>query len=281
TGLDRSSPEPDLAPTLAPAPAHALAQERERQRDRSRGKTSQREGRDSRRGRPHPELPCNTRRARHGAARGDEVRTTVLHRRATWGYSGEKGKVPGYGSADAATRPVPVGRAPAVVGVGGEARAAPIRVRSGAAWRRRPPPRSPQFHAPWEACTPAPPRRQAAALPQPRPTFHVARPVWGPRGAALSPRTQSLIETVVRGGWRLTAQAYSFRPGRATSFLHPSVFGGSVPPARTAHRTTPEAKTMSSPTPSTLDRRAFLAYFSSVGLGGTLLPGVLWAQAQQ
>ena len=40
---------------------------------------------------------------------------------------------------------------------------------------------------------------------------------------------------------------------------------------------------MSSPTltPSTLDRRAFLAYFSSVGLGGTLLPGVLWAQAQQ
>src|SRR5690606_12521099 len=39
TGLDRSSPEPDLAPTLAPAPAHALAQERERQRDRSRGKT--------------------------------------------------------------------------------------------------------------------------------------------------------------------------------------------------------------------------------------------------
>src|SRR6185436_5449966 len=28
-------------------------------------------------------------------------------------------------------------------------------------------------------------------------------------------------------------------------------------------------------------RRRFLAYFSSVGLGGTLLPGVLWAQAQQ
>jgi Asp-tRNA(Asn)/Glu-tRNA(Gln) amidotransferase A subunit family amidase len=30
-----------------------------------------------------------------------------------------------------------------------------------------------------------------------------------------------------------------------------------------------------------LDRRKFLAYFSSIGLGGTLLPGVLWAQAQQ
>jgi len=38
---------------------------------------------------------------------------------------------------------------------------------------------------------------------------------------------------------------------------------------------------MSSSNPSTLDRRAFLAYFSSIGLGGTLLPGVLWAQAQQ
>ena len=30
-----------------------------------------------------------------------------------------------------------------------------------------------------------------------------------------------------------------------------------------------------------LDRRKFLAYFGSIGLGGTLLPGVLWAQAQQ
>jgi len=29
------------------------------------------------------------------------------------------------------------------------------------------------------------------------------------------------------------------------------------------------------------NRRRFLAYFSSIGLGGTLLPGVLWAQAQQ
>ena len=28
------------------------------------------------------------------------------------------------------------------------------------------------------------------------------------------------------------------------------------------------------------DRRAFMAYFSSIGLGGTLLPGVLWAQLQ-
>jgi Asp-tRNA(Asn)/Glu-tRNA(Gln) amidotransferase A subunit family amidase len=30
-----------------------------------------------------------------------------------------------------------------------------------------------------------------------------------------------------------------------------------------------------------VDRRAFVAYFSSIGLGATLLPGVLWAQAQQ
>jgi Asp-tRNA(Asn)/Glu-tRNA(Gln) amidotransferase A subunit family amidase len=33
--------------------------------------------------------------------------------------------------------------------------------------------------------------------------------------------------------------------------------------------------------PTTYDRRAFVAYFSSIGLGSTLLPGVLWAQAQQ
>ena len=32
---------------------------------------------------------------------------------------------------------------------------------------------------------------------------------------------------------------------------------------------------------TTYDRRAFVAYFSSIGLGATLLPGVLWAQAQQ
>jgi Asp-tRNA(Asn)/Glu-tRNA(Gln) amidotransferase A subunit family amidase len=32
---------------------------------------------------------------------------------------------------------------------------------------------------------------------------------------------------------------------------------------------------------STYDRRAFMAYFTSVGLGSTLLPGVLWAQANQ
>jgi len=30
-----------------------------------------------------------------------------------------------------------------------------------------------------------------------------------------------------------------------------------------------------------MNRRKFLAYFSSIGLGGTLLPGVLWAQVQQ
>src|SRR6476620_3339191 len=32
---------------------------------------------------------------------------------------------------------------------------------------------------------------------------------------------------------------------------------------------------------TTYDRRAFMAYFGSIGLGSTLLPGVLWAQAQQ
>ena len=32
---------------------------------------------------------------------------------------------------------------------------------------------------------------------------------------------------------------------------------------------------------ASLDRRNFLGYFSSIGLSGTLLPGVLWAQAQQ
>ena len=33
--------------------------------------------------------------------------------------------------------------------------------------------------------------------------------------------------------------------------------------------------------PTSLDRRAFMAYFSSIGFGSTLLPGVLWAQVQQ
>jgi Asp-tRNA(Asn)/Glu-tRNA(Gln) amidotransferase A subunit family amidase len=33
--------------------------------------------------------------------------------------------------------------------------------------------------------------------------------------------------------------------------------------------------------PSKYDRRAFMAYFSSIGLGSTLLPGVLWGQLQQ
>jgi Asp-tRNA(Asn)/Glu-tRNA(Gln) amidotransferase A subunit family amidase len=32
---------------------------------------------------------------------------------------------------------------------------------------------------------------------------------------------------------------------------------------------------------TTYDRRAFMAYFGSIGLGSTLLPGVLWAQFQQ
>ena len=32
---------------------------------------------------------------------------------------------------------------------------------------------------------------------------------------------------------------------------------------------------------STYDRRAFMAYFGSIGLGSTLLPGVLWAQLRQ
>ncbi len=32
---------------------------------------------------------------------------------------------------------------------------------------------------------------------------------------------------------------------------------------------------------TTLDRRSFMGYFTSIGLGSTLLPGVLWAQAAQ
>ena len=32
---------------------------------------------------------------------------------------------------------------------------------------------------------------------------------------------------------------------------------------------------------STVDRRAFMAYFSSIGLGSTLLPGVPWGQVTQ
>lgn len=34
------------------------------------------------------------------------------------------------------------------------------------------------------------------------------------------------------------------------------------------------------PVPVHLDRRAFMAYFSALGLGGTLFPGVLWARIQ-
>lgn len=37
----------------------------------------------------------------------------------------------------------------------------------------------------------------------------------------------------------------------------------------------------SAPTTPPLDRRAFMSYMSGVGLGGTLFPGVLWAQAQE
>src|SRR4051812_17156883 len=32
---------------------------------------------------------------------------------------------------------------------------------------------------------------------------------------------------------------------------------------------------------TTYDRRAFMAYFGALGLSSTLLPGVLWAQANQ
>lgn len=38
---------------------------------------------------------------------------------------------------------------------------------------------------------------------------------------------------------------------------------------------------MTATTPEDLDRRAFMGWFSAAGLGGTLLPGVLWAYAQQ
>lgn len=36
-----------------------------------------------------------------------------------------------------------------------------------------------------------------------------------------------------------------------------------------------------SPTPALHDRRAFLGYFSAIGLGATLLPGVLWAKVAE
>src|SRR5690606_27110360 len=58
------------------------------------------------------------------------------------------------------------------------------------------------------------------------------------------------------------APPYRKEPPNARSPLH----GGHAMPA---------------PAAPTLDRRAFMAYFSSIGLGGTLLPGVLWAQIQQ
>ena len=35
---------------------------------------------------------------------------------------------------------------------------------------------------------------------------------------------------------------------------------------------------MDNPIRTTADRRTFLGYFSALGLGGTLLPGVLWSQ---
>jgi hypothetical protein len=40
----------------------------------------------------------------------------------------------------------------------------------------------------------------------------------------------------------------------------------------------PVARIFTHPSP-TYDRRAFMSYFSSIGLGATFLPGVLWAQA--
>src|SRR5690606_490854 len=98
-GLDRIRPEPRVDPTLAPTHAHALAQQPER--GRSRGKADQREARDSRRGRPHPELPCNTRRARHGAARDDGVRTTVPTSEGKVGILGGEGQGSGRGRREA------------------------------------------------------------------------------------------------------------------------------------------------------------------------------------
>jgi Asp-tRNA(Asn)/Glu-tRNA(Gln) amidotransferase A subunit family amidase len=40
------------------------------------------------------------------------------------------------------------------------------------------------------------------------------------------------------------------------------------------------SETSSPPAPSGFDRRAFMTYFSSIGLGSTLMPGVLWGQLQ-
>ena len=38
---------------------------------------------------------------------------------------------------------------------------------------------------------------------------------------------------------------------------------------------------MSETVSASYDRRAFMGYFATIGLGSTLLPGVLWAQANQ
>src|SRR6478672_5363077 len=56
--------------------------------------------------------------------------------------------------------------------------------------------------------------------------------------------------------------------------------------AAVTSRTEDLGSRISSPQPTmsettTVDRRAFMAYFSSIGLGTTLLPGVLWGQAAQ
>src|SRR5207237_9039459 len=51
-------------------------------------------------------------------------------------------------------------------------------------------------------------------------------------------------------------------------------------PAYTAERSSPVVQ-VQYPMPLHESRRRFLTAFSGLGLGGTLLPGVLWAQVQQ
>src|SRR5439155_7205562 len=60
------------------------------------------------------------------------------------------------------------------------------------------------------------------------------------------------------------------RPRFATRIISPP---NSLPPAG-GHSHTRQSFM------NTYDRRAFMAYFASIGLGSTLLPGMLWAQVQ-
>jgi Asp-tRNA(Asn)/Glu-tRNA(Gln) amidotransferase A subunit family amidase len=90
-----------------------------------------------------------------------------------------------------------------------------------------------------------------------------------------------------------TAQA-EFQPAEvASDALNPAVemarklarvrmtVSSCLAPARRQREFQRSTSTPALMTDTTYDRRAFMAYFSSIGLGATLFPGVLWGQAQQ